>query len=250
MIGEESTTHFGFEKVSISEKGDKVDAVFDSVASRYNIMNDVMSFGVHRLWKRMAMHMSFLKPGDNVLDLASGTADLAALACQRVGKQGHVLVTDINAAMLEIGRDRMLDEGYAANTSFLQVSAEQLPFDNNHFDSVMMAFGLRNVTHKDQALQEMHRVLKPGGRALILEFSKPRSTLLNKIYDTYSFKVIPKMGKWIAGDESSYQYLVESIRMHPDQEALKDMMLTAGFASCEYYNFSGGVVAYHQGVKD
>ena len=249
-MNEDASTHFGFQQVPVSEKADKVGAVFDSVASRYNIMNDVMSLGVHRLWKREAMLMSLLQPGHKVLDLASGTADLAALACKRVGKQGQVLVTDINHAMLQVGRDRMLDDGHAANTGFLQVNAEQLPFKDNTFDCVMMAFGLRNVTHKEKALQAMHRVLKPGGRALILEFSTPRSACLSKLYDGYSFNIIPKLGRWIADDEASYQYLVESIRMHPDQETLKAMMLSAGFASCHYHNFTGGIVACHQGVKD
>jgi len=244
-----TSTHFGFQQVPVAEKNSKVREVFDSVASRYDIMNDAMSLGIHRLWKRRAMLMSFLQPGHQVLDLASGTADMAALACERVGKQGRVFVTDLNEALLSVGRDRMIDKGHLGNVVYKQVNAEQLPFEDNQFDCVMMAFGLRNVTHKEKALAEMHRVLKPGGRTVILEFSKPKSQCLSKIYDAYSFHLLPKLGQWIAGDEDSYRYLVESIRMHPDQETLKQMILDAGFDRCQYFNFTGGIVACHQGTK-
>lgn len=246
---EDPKTHFGFEQVLASEKAGRVGEVFDSVASRYDLMNDAMSFGIHRIWKHMALQMSFLRPGHCVLDLASGTGDLAALASDKVGVRGRVLVTDINNAMLTQGRDRLLDRGYAANLTFLQVNAEVLPFANNSFDCVLMGFGLRNVTHKQKVLNEMARVLKPGGRAVVLEFSKPLSKVFSKAYDWYSFNILPKLGRWLVGDESSYQYLAESIRMHPDQETLLHMFEQAGLSRCRYHNFTGGIVAVHQGVK-
>jgi demethylmenaquinone methyltransferase / 2-methoxy-6-polyprenyl-1,4-benzoquinol methylase len=246
---QDSTTHFGFEQVAEHEKASKVGDVFDSVASQYDLMNDAMSMGVHRLWKRSAILMALLRPGDKVLDLASGTGDLAMLASDRVGPSGKVWVTDINRAMLLEGRNHLLDRGYVGNTEFLQVDAEALPFKSGSFDCVMMGFGLRNVTHKQKVLDEMHRVLVPGGRALVLEFSKTKGRWLSAFYDWYSFNVLPQLGGVLAGDKASYQYLVESIRMHPDQETLKGMFADAGFDRCQYHDFSGGIVALHQGVK-
>lgn len=244
-----STTDFGYQQIPSAEKAGKVAEVFTSVAERYDVMNDLMSFGAHRLWKRFTIELSGVRVGQQVLDLAGGTGDLAAKFAERVGSAGRVFLADINAAMLKIGRDRLIDEGYFNNTDYIQVDAECLPIKDNYFDCISIAFGLRNVTNKLTALQSMYRVLKPGGRLLVLEFSKPAIAALNSIYDAYSFSVLPKLGAWIAGDAASYQYLAESIRMHPDQEALKEMILTAGFDQCEYHNLSGGIVALHRAWK-
>jgi len=241
-----STTHFGFTEVEETDKARKVAEVFDSVASRYDIMNDLMSAGMHRLWKRFTLLVAQVRPGERVLDLASGSGDLARGFARDVGPSGQVVMTDINYAMLSRGRDRLLDAGHALPTA--QCDAEHLPFPDNAFDCVSVAFGLRNMTHKEQALSEMHRVLKPGGRALVLEFSKIWAPL-QPLYDTYSFKIIPKVGQWVAKDAASYQYLAESIRMHPDQQTLKTMMEAAGFESVDWFNLSAGVVALHRGYK-
>lgn len=245
------TTHFGFETVDETDKQKKVGEVFHSVAQKYDIMNDVMSAGMHRLWKRFAVDVSGVGQGDKVLDIAGGSGDLSRLFAKKVGTQsavnpGTVILTDINASMLGVGRDRMIDAGLSIPAT--QCNAEILPFADQTFDCVIVAFGLRNMTHKDVALREMQRVLKPGGRLLVLEFSKVWQPL-EKLYDTYSFKLLPKFGKWIANDEPSYRYLAESIRMHPDQETLKQMMHDAGFAKVDYYNLTAGVVALHKGIK-
>lgn len=245
----DETTHFGFEQVAYDEKVNKVAGVFHSVASKYDVMNDLMSFGIHRVWKRYTIEMSGVRHGHNVLDLAGGTGDLAAKFARIVGQEGSVTVADINDSMLKVGRERLLDKGIAGNIQYVQANAECLPFPDNHFDAITIAFGLRNVTDKDAALRSMYRVLKPGAPLLVLEFSKPESTILSKIYDTYSFKLLPFMGKMIADDPDSYRYLAESIRMHPDQETLKGMMSEAGFEKCEYFNLTGGVVALHRGYK-
>ncbi len=241
-----STTHFGFTEVEETDKARKVAEVFDSVASRYDIMNDLMSAGMHRLWKHFTLNVAQVRPGEQVLDLASGSGDLARGFARAVGSSGQVVMTDINFAMLSRGRDRLLDAGHALPTA--QCDAEHLPFPDNAFDCVSVAFGLRNMTHKEQALSEMHRVLKPGGRALVLEFSKIWAPL-QPLYDTYSFKIIPKVGQWVAKDAASYQYLAESIRMHPGQETLKGMMEATGFESVDWFNLSAGVVALHRGYK-
>jgi demethylmenaquinone methyltransferase/2-methoxy-6-polyprenyl-1,4-benzoquinol methylase len=240
------TTHFGFDTVAEEEKARKVGDVFHSVASRYDLMNDVMSAGMHRLWKRYTVATSGVRPGQKVLDIAGGSGDLSRLFARQVGTSGQVVLTDINASMLAVGRDRLLD--YGVSVPVLQCDAEKLPFSGNYFDCVVVAFGLRNMTHKDQALKEMQRVLKPGGCLLVLEFSKVWKPL-EQIYDAYSFKLLPWMGKKLAKDEDSYRYLAESIRMHPDQETLKQMMLDAGFDKVEYQNLSAGVVALHKGWK-
>lgn len=245
----EKNTHFGFETVPESDKSRRVGAVFDSVASRYDLMNDVMSFGAHRLWKRFAMELAGLHGGEHVLDVAGGTGDIARLLARKVGARGALVVTDINAAMLGVGRERLVDAGVVGNVSYIQADAERLPFPDDSFDCITIAFGLRNVTHKEAALASMRRVLKPGGRLLVLEFSRPRLPALEPMYDFYSFKVLPILGKLIAGDEASYRYLAESIRMHPDQETLKQMMQQAGLERCEYFNLSGGIVALHRGYK-
>ena len=245
----DETTHFGFEQVAYDDKVNKVAGVFHSVASKYDVMNDLMSFGIHRVWKRYTIEMSGVRPGHNVLDLAGGTGDLAAKFARIVGQEGSVTVADINDSMLKVGRERLLDKGIAGNVQYVQANAECLPFPDNHFDAITIAFGLRNVTDKDAALRSMYRVLKPGAPLLVLEFSKPESALLSKVYDTYSFKLLPAMGKIIADDPDSYRYLAESIRMHPDQETLKGMMSDAGFEKCEYFNLTGGVVALHRGYK-
>ena len=242
----ERSTHFGFETVDEAEKQGKVRGVFDSVASKYDVMNDAMSGGLHRIWKRFAVDQLQLRKGERVLDLASGTGDLIRLMQRQVGATGMVLHTDINAAMLAEGRSALLDHGVMTPTT--QCNAEALPFADRSFDAVTIAFGLRNVTHKDLALAEMHRVLKIGGRALVLEFSRP-SPLLKVPYDWYSFNVLPKLGAKIAGDEASYQYLAESIRMHPPQEELKALFETAGFKRVEYFNLTGGIVAVHRGYR-
>lgn len=245
----DETTHFGFEQVAYDDKVNKVAGVFHSVASKYDVMNDLMSFGIHRVWKRYTIEMSGVRPGHNVLDLAGGTGDLAAKFARIVGQQGSVTVADINDSMLKVGRERLTDKGIAGNVQYVQANAECLPFPDNHFDAITIAFGLRNVTDKDAAIRSMYRVLKPGAPLLVLEFSKPESPLLSKVYDTYSFKLLPVMGKMIADDPDSYRYLAESIRMHPDQETLKGMMSNAGFEKCEYFNLTGGVVALHRGYK-
>ncbi|MBC7708456.1 MAG: class I SAM-dependent methyltransferase [Rhizobacter sp.] len=243
---EQGQTHFGYETVLDAEKQGKVRGVFDSVASKYDLMNDAMSGGLHRIWKRFAVAQLQLRKGERVLDLASGTGDLIRLMQPQVGATGMVLHTDINAAMLAEGRSALLDHGVMTPTT--QCNAEALPFADRSFDAVTIAFGLRNVTHKDLALAEMHRVLKIGGRALVLEFSRP-NPLLKVPYDWYSFNVLPKLGAKIAGDEASYQYLAESIRMHPPQEELKAMFETAGFKRVDYFNLTGGVVAVHRGYR-
>lgn len=245
-MSEKKTTHFGYQTVDEHEKQAKVGEVFHSVAHNYDIMNDVMSAGLHRLWKRFAVDISGVKQGDKVLDIAGGSGDLSKLFAQKVGKEGKVVLTDINASMLGVGRDRMIDAGLSIPAT--QCNAEKLPFADSTFDCVIVAFGLRNMTHKDIALKEMQRVLKMGGRLLVLEFSKVWQPL-EKVYDAYSFKLLPLMGKLIAKDEASYRYLAESIRMHPDQETLKQMMLDAGFDRVDYHNLSAGVVALHKGVK-
>jgi demethylmenaquinone methyltransferase/2-methoxy-6-polyprenyl-1,4-benzoquinol methylase len=242
------TTHFGYRNVPADEKADLVRGVFDSVASRYDIMNDLMSGGMHRLWKRYTVQHANARPGHVILDLAGGTGDLARAFARIVGERGRVVLADINAAMLEHGRRRLVDAGIAGNVELAQVDAEALPFDDNSFDRVSIAFGLRNVTGKEAALAEMHRVLKPGGKVLILEFSRPASAI-KPAYDLYSFKVLPLLGKLVARDPDSYQYLAESIRMHPDQEALLGMMREAGFERCRYDNLTGGIVALHTGYK-
>ena len=248
-MSEDKTTHFGYETVGESEKAERVRGVFDSVATRYDLMNDLMSFGVHRLWKRFAVQLTGARAGQRVLDLASGTGDLAARLAGLVGPRGLVVMTDINAAMLARGRDRMLDEGRVGNVRYAQLDAEALPFPDGCFDCVTIGFGLRNVTHKERALGEMHRVLRPGGRALVLEFSHPTAAPLRAAYDLYSFQVLPRLGRLVADDEASYRYLAESIRVHPDQQTLKGMMEAAGFERCDVHNLTGGVVAVHRGFK-
>ena len=240
------TTDFGFQKVPEDEKARRVASVFDSVASRYDLMNDLMSAGLHRVWKRFTVEQSGLRPGQRVLDVAGGTADLAIQFARRVGAGGEVVLTDINPAMLSRGRDRMLDAGLAAPA--VQCDAEQLPFADAHFDCVSVAFGLRNMTRKDRALAEMRRVLRPGGRLLVLEFSRVWQPL-QPLYDAYSLKVLPLLGKWVANDSESYRYLAESIRVHPDQEQLKVLMEQAGLERVEYFNLSAGVVALHRGYR-
>ena len=242
----EKSTHFGFKTIDETQKQQKVNEVFHSVATKYDVMNDVMSAGLHRVWKRFALDTSGVKAGDKVLDIAGGSGDLSKLFSAKLGATGSVILTDINASMLAVGRDRMIDAGL--NVPALQCDAEQLPFADNSFDCVIVAFGLRNMTHKELALKEMLRVLKIGGRLLVLEFSKVWQPL-EKIYDIYSFKFLPFMGKLIAKDASSYQYLAESIRMHPDQETLKEMMQEAGFKKVDYYNLTAGVAALHKGYK-
>ena len=242
-------THFGYTQVDEEKKEGLVAGVFDSVAGKYDVMNDVMSFGIHRIWKKITLQHTGLKKGMRALDVAGGTGDLSMEMSKQVGPTGEVVMSDINAAMLEQGRRRLLDKGIAGNVQFVEANAEELPFEDNSFDCVTIAFGLRNVTHQDRALSSMFRVLKPGGRLLVLEFSKPVVPGLNKLYDFYSFNVLPVMGKVIANDEASYRYLAESIRMHPSQDTLKQMMMDAGFERCTYHNMSGGIVALHKGFK-
>ena len=244
----DKTTHFGFRDVPVDEKVRRVRDVFDSVADNYDLMNDAMSFGIHRLWKRFAINMAGLQPGQQVLDLAGGTGDLTRLMSPRVGRDGHIILSDINAAMLDNGRERLLDDGIQGNVSFAQANAEQLPFADNSFDLVTMAFGLRNVTDKQRALNAIYRAIKPGGRLLVLEFSKPVAAL-KPAYDFYSFNILPKLGRLLAKDEDSYRYLAESIRMHPDQQTLKKMLEQAGFERCDVHNLTGGIVAIHRGYK-
>lgn len=246
---QEHTTHFGFKQVPTHEKVKMVRGVFDSVAGQYDVMNDLMSFGIHRIWKRIAVQLANVRSGDRVLDLAGGTGDLTLLFEQRVGKTGGVVLADINGAMLRTGRDRLIDKGIAGNVRYAQVNAECLPFADNSFDCVCIAFGLRNVTDKDAALRSMYRVLKPGGRVIVLEFSHPTDKVTEKVYDFYSFNILPKMGAIVAKDADSYRYLAESIRMHPKQEELKKMMQNAGLERCEYFNMTQGIVAVHRGYK-
>lgn len=245
----DNTTHFGYRKVPENEKANLVKAVFRSVAPKYDLMNDVMSLGLHRLWKRFTIEQAALKPGQVLLDVASGTGDLAKAFAKIVGPTGKVIMTDINEAMLQVGRERLEDAGIMGNVECVIADAENLPFPDNHVDCITISFGLRNVTNKLNALKSMYRVLKPGGKLLILEFSHPQNPLLNKLYDIYSFNIIPKMGELITSDKDSYQYLVESIRMHPNQEALKAMMAEAGFEDIDYHNLNGGIVALHKGYK-
>lgn len=244
-----STTDFGFEKVPEEDKVRRVAQVFDSVATRYDLMNDLMSFGLHRLWKRFAVDVSGVHEGERVLDLAGGTGDVAALLAGRVGRTGSVVVADINRSMLGVGRERLDGRGLVGNVTYAQANAERLPFAGASFDCVTMAFGLRNVTHKEAALAETLRVLRPGGRLLVLEFSHVTVSALRPLYDLYSLHGLPLMGRLVAGDADSYRYLAESIRMHPDQETLKGMMETAGFLHCDYLNHTGGIVAVHRGWK-
>lgn len=243
------TTSFGFEAVTEEEKTGKVKEVFDSVATNYDLMNDLMSMGIHRLWKRFMLSQTGLKIGMKALDVAGGTGDIAALLREQVGESGLVVMTDINPSMLKEGRSRLLDRGKLKNIQVIQCDAESLPFDDDHFDCVTIAFGLRNVTVKENALKSMFRVLKPGGRMLILEFSKPNE-MISPAYDLYSFNILPTLGEWVANDRESYQYLAESIRVHPDQKKLEQMILSAGFDRAQYQNLTGGIVALHIGYKD
>lgn len=249
MSESQNKTHFGFQEVNETEKQGLVGSVFKSVARNYDVMNDAMSFGVHRAWKLFAVARSGVRVGDHVLDLAAGSGDLSLKFANKVGPEGKVFVTDINEAMLAEGRKRLTDAGIAGNVEYCLVNAEQLPFEDNSFDCISISFGLRNVTHKEVALGSMFRCLKPGGRLIVLEFSQPTNDTFRKIYDTYSFHVIPKLGQLISNDSASYQYLVESIRQHPPQEELKQMMLDAGFDRVRYHNLTGGVVALHIGYK-
>lgn len=241
-------THFGFREVPADAKRGLVGEVFRSVAGRYDLMNDLMSLGLHRAWKQFTVGQSGVRAGSRVLDVAGGTGDMTARFAARVGPTGHVVLSDINDAMLAVGRERLVDRGIAGNVEFVRADAENLPFPANHFDCVSIAFGLRNVTHIDRALASMYRVLKPGGKLLVLEFSRPKQAL-QPVYDAYSFNILPVLGRVVANDEASYRYLVESIRRHPDQEQLKAMMQTAGYERVQYYNLSGGIVALHVGNK-
>ncbi|MEP1553224.1 MAG: bifunctional demethylmenaquinone methyltransferase/2-methoxy-6-polyprenyl-1,4-benzoquinol methylase UbiE [Paraglaciecola sp.] len=243
------TTHFGFKQVDTDQKVNMVKDVFQSVAAKYDIMNDVMSLGIHRLWKRYTIDSSGVRAGHKVLDLAGGTGDLTAKFSRIVGESGQVILADINDAMLKVGREKLRDKGIVGNVEYVQANAEELPFPDNSFDIITIAFGLRNVTDKDKALASMYRVLKPGGRLLVLEFSKPTHDMLNKAYDMYSFHLLPKIGQLVANDADSYQYLAESIRMHPEQDVLKEMMENVGFEQTTYTNLTGGIVALHRGFK-
>jgi len=246
---DDRTTHFGFQDVPESAKAGLVAGVFDSVAERYDLMNDLMSFGLHRLWKRFTVAQSGVRPGQAVLDVAGGTGDLAHGFAERVGDRGRVILVDINRAMLNVGRRRLADRGFVGNVVFVQADAEALPFGDDYFDCISIGFGLRNVTHMDRALVSMLRVLKPGGCLLVLEFSQPSLPLMTKVYDAYSFNVLPLLGRYVANDERSYRYLAESIRKHPDQETLKSMIEDAGFERVSYFNLSAGVVALHKAYK-
>ena len=242
-------THFGFKTVAETEKEHLVADVFHSVAEKYDLMNDLMSFGIHRLWKRFTIDCAGVRPGQKILDLAGGTGDLTAKFSRLVGDSGEVVLADINDSMLKVGREKLRNKGLVNNIRYVQANAEALPFPDNYFDLITIGFGLRNVTHKDQALASMYRALKPGGRLLVLEFSKPTNVVMSKLYDFYSFKVLPKMGQLVAKDSDSYQYLAESIRMHPDLDTLKAMMETVGFEQVTYHNLTQGVVALHRGFK-
>ncbi len=249
QMDKHDTTHFGFQDIPAAEKAGRVADVFHSVAPKYDLMNDLMSAGVHRLWKQATIESSGVRPGHSVLDIAGGTGDLALKFARLVGQDGRVILADINASMLAIGRDRLLDKGIAGNLFVAQADAETLPFADNTFHCISIAFGLRNVTDKARALAEMHRVLKPGGRLLVLEFSKPVSPALAKLYDAYSFHLLPKIGELVTKDADSYRYLAESIRKHPDQETLLQMLCDAGLERCDYQNMTGGIVALHRGIK-
>jgi demethylmenaquinone methyltransferase / 2-methoxy-6-polyprenyl-1,4-benzoquinol methylase len=246
---DDRSTDFGFQRVPRGDKARRVRGVFDSVAGNYDLMNDLMSAGTHRLWKRFTLGLANLRPGQRALDVAGGTGDLAAGLARQVGARGLVVLTDINAAMLARGRDRLLDEGLVQNVRCVQANAESLPFPDNSFDCITIGFGLRNVTDKPRALAAMHRALKPAGQLLVLEFSHPQAPGLKPLYDAYSFRILPLLGRYVAGDEASYRYLAESIRMHPDQETLLGMMGAAGLEGCRYHNLSGGIVAVHRGYK-
>lgn len=248
-MSDKDTTHFGYQQVDKNEKADLVAGVFHSVAARYDLMNDLMSGGIHRIWKRFTIELSGVRKGDSVLDIAGGTGDLAAKFARIVGSEGRVVLADINESMLQVGRDKLLDTGQISNIEFVQADAQTLPFPDNSFDCITIAFGLRNVTDKDKALRSMLRVLKPGGRLLVLEFSKPQNELLSRAYDAYSFRMLPFMGKLVANDSESYKYLAESIRMHPDQDTLLEMLEDAGFTGCNFHDLTGGIVALHRGVK-
>lgn len=246
---DKDTIDFGYTEVPRNEKVKHVADVFHSVATKYDLMNDLMSGGVHRIWKKLTIEQSGARAGMKILDIAGGTGDLTLQFSRIVGKTGNVTLADINDSMLKVGRDKLLDKGAAGNIDFVQANAECLPFPDNHFDIITIAFGLRNVTDKDAALRSMNRVLKPGGKLMVLEFSKTNNPLLSSAYDMYSFNILPKLGQVIAGDADSYRYLAESIRMHPDQETLKSMMSEADFVNCKYQNMTGGVVALHTGIK-
>ncbi len=246
---DKNTTDFGFKEVPTDEKVKRVADVFHSVAAKYDVMNDLMSGGIHRIWKKLTIEQSGARSGMKILDIAGGTGDLTLRFARIVGSTGRVTLADINDSMLKVGRDKLTDKGAVANIDFVQANAECLPFPDNHFDIITIAFGLRNVTDKDAALRSMQRVLKPGGKLMILEFSKTNNPMLSSVYDFYSFNILPKLGELIAGDGDSYQYLAESIRMHPDQETLKSMMQDADFVQCKYRNMTGGVVALHTAIK-
>lgn len=246
---QKQSTDFGYTQIPHHEKAERVAHVFHSVAKQYDLMNDLMSFGLHRWWKRITVAEANVKAGQRVLDLAGGTGDLARVFAKKVGKDGSVVLADINDKMLAEGRDRLINQGVTTNITYVQADAECLPFPDHYFDCITIAFGLRNVTNKAAALQSMYRVLKPGGKLLILEFSKPVIPLLNTLYDKFSFNIIPRLGEWVCNDRESYQYLVESIRMHPDQETLKAMMLDAAYEDVIYHNLTGGIVALHKGFK-
>jgi demethylmenaquinone methyltransferase/2-methoxy-6-polyprenyl-1,4-benzoquinol methylase len=249
QLDKDNPAWFGYKEVDEQDKASMVASVFHSVASRYDLMNDLMSGGIHRIWKRFTIEISGVRPGDTVLDIAGGTGDLAAKFARIVGRDGRVVLADINDSMLLVGRDKLTDKGISGNIEYVQADAEELPFPDNSFDCITIAFGLRNVTRKERALDSMLRVLKPAGRLLILEFSKPGNPLLEKAYDGYSFSVLPAMGKLVTDDADSYRYLAESIRKHPDQETLKTMMTSAGYTRVEYHNLTGGIVALHRGIK-
>lgn len=248
ILDKDNTTHFGFQEVPVEDKVKHVAGVFHSVANKYDVMNDLMSMGIHRFWKQFTLNASQVRKGDKVLDIAGGTGDLTLRFSKMVGRTGQVILADINDSMLHVGRNRLTDEGIAGNVDYVQANAESLPFPDNYFDCITIAFGLRNVTDKDAALRSMYRVLKPGGKLLVLEFSTPAEWLA-PVYDFYSFKLLPKIGKVVLDDEESYRYLAESIRMHPDQDTMKTMMSQAGFERCDYHNMTAGIVALHSGYK-
>jgi demethylmenaquinone methyltransferase/2-methoxy-6-polyprenyl-1,4-benzoquinol methylase len=249
LNSDDEQTHFGFQRVAKDQKANMVAEVFHSVAAKYDVMNDLMSLGIHRIWKRYTIDCSGVRAGQKVLDLAGGTGDLAAKFSRIVGEKGQVTLADINHSMLMVGKEKLTNMGILGNLNYVQANAEALPFPDNHFDLVTIAFGLRNVTEKSNALASIFRVLKPGGRLLVLEFSKPTNEMLSKVYDAYSFHLLPKMGELVANDGESYKYLAESIRMHPDQATLEDMMKEVGFEQTSYKNLTGGIVALHRGFK-